>query len=77
MKPSDNPLSPFNANYQAKIDWKKQQIFKSAAETSTKNLEKARMANANHDRKVGLVLNEHDRLLPKLFHVYTRAGSPK
>ena len=74
MKPSDDPRSPFNENYQAKINWRSAQIQKNNSLTTTKNLEAARMKDPNHDKKVGVVLNQHERLMPKKFHIYSRAG---
>lgn len=77
MKPSDDPRSPFNPEYKAKIDWKKQQLFQTTSETATKKLEKNRMKNSNFDMRIGGLVGPKDSLLPKKFHVYTRAGSPK
>lgn len=35
MKPSDNPLCPFNENYQPKIDWRQMQIAKNSSDAMT------------------------------------------
>ena len=74
MKPSDDPRSAFHPAYKAQINWRPMQQVKDNGETVTKNLEKARRRDPNHDKKVGVVLNQTDRLMPKLFHIYTRAG---
>lgn len=75
MKPSEDPRSPFSDNYKAQINWRPMQQVKDNGAIVTKNLEKARMKDPLHDVKQGI--STVDRLLPKQFHVYTRAGAPK
>lgn len=75
MKPSDDPRSPFNENYKAQINWRPLQQLKDNGAIVTKNLEKSRIKDPNHDKKNGVVLNQHDRLMPKLFHIYSKAKS--
>ena len=75
MKPSDDPRCPFNENYKAQINWRPMQALKNASETMTKNLEQSRLKDPLHDVKQGI--SSADRLMPKLFHVYTKAGVPK
>lgn len=77
MKPSDDPRSPFSTEYKAQIDWSKQQLFKTTSEIATKKLEKNRLKDASFDLRIGTVVGQRDSLLPKLFHVYSKAGSPK
>mgnify|MGYP006276586781 CR=1 FL=1 len=79
MKPSDDPRSPFNENYKAKIDWKVEQRYKNNSRTTTTNLEKERIKNPAYDQKIGMLFSEKVSvsLLPKKFHVYARAGAKK
>lgn len=77
MKLSEDPRCPFSEQYQPKINWRPMQQQKDSGTTVTKNLELARIKDALHDSKNGLLISQHDRLLPKKFHVYTRAGAPK
>lgn len=72
MKPSDDPRSPFNENYKAQINWRPMQQVKDNGATVTKNLEKSRLKDPLHDVKKGI--SSVDKLLPKQFHVYSRAG---
>ena len=79
MKPSDSPLSPFSPNYKAKIDWGKQQKSAQAKEAVSKYIEKKRMENPDFDKTIGMVYSDKvtEKLLPKKFHVFAKAGAPK
>lgn len=77
LKPSDDPRNPFNPNYRGQINWIPLQKLKDNAMAMTKVLEKARVKDPLHDKKQGVLINQHERLLPKKFHVYSKAGAPK
>lgn len=77
MKPSDDPRSPFSPQYKPQLNWAPLQKLKDNSEAMTKMLEKARMKDEFHDAKQGLLINQHERLLPKKFHIYAKAGAPK
>ena len=70
MKPSEDPRSPFSDNYKAQINWRPMQQVKDNGETVTKNLEKARRRDPNHDKKVGVVLNQVHRGLSDSYSYY-------
>ena len=72
VKPSEDPRSPFNHAYQAQINWLPMQKLQNSSNAMTKVLEKARLKDPLHDAKKGL--SPIDTLLPKKFHVYSRAG---
>jgi hypothetical protein len=73
VKPSEHPLSPFNPNYKAKIDWRPMQQLANNGAAVTRNLEKSRQKNPNHDLQTGVVIAKEIRLLPRLFHIYGKA----
>lgn len=75
MKLSEDPRSPFSLGYRAKINWRPMQQVKDNGAIVTKNLEKARMKDPLHDVKKGI--SSMEKLLPKQFHVYAKAGAPK
>lgn len=75
MKPSDDPRSPFNPNYRGQINWAPLQKLKDNAEAMSKVLEAARSKDPLHDVKKGI--SSIERLMPKKFHVYAKAGAPK
>ena len=75
MKPSEDPRCPFSPAYQTKIKWRPMQALKNTSETMTKNLEQSRLADPLYDVKKGI--STIDKLLPKKFHVYSKAGAPK
>lgn len=77
VKPSDDPRCPFSEQYKPQLNWAPLQKLKDNAEAMTKVLEKARVKDPLHDFKQGILLNQHERLLPKKFHVYSKAGAPK
>ena len=65
--------SPFSKDYKPQLDWGAQNLDKQRGETVAKHLEKSRLKDPAHDLKTGLTLSERDHLLPKNFHVYSRA----
>ena len=67
---SNNPFSP---DYKPQLNWGAQNLDKQRGDTVTKNLEKARLKNPAHDLKIGLTLNERISLLPRQFHVFSKA----
>ena len=79
MKPSEHPLSPFNPNYKAKIDWTPQQIAARNKAVMSKYVERKRVENPNFDKTIGMVYSDKttENLLPKKFHVFAKAGAPK
>ena len=72
MKPSEDPRSPFSPEYKQQINWRPMQQVKDNGAIVSKNLEKSRMKDPLHDVKKGI--SSIDKLLPKKFHVYSRAG---
>lgn len=76
MKPSDDPRNPFNPNYKAKINWAPQQRAAQNQNSVTLKLEQKRLADANYDKKVGMIFNDTRgtiTTLPKDFNVYAKA----
>ena len=69
--------SPFSPDYKPKIDWGAQNLDKQRGNTVAKYLEKARLEDAAYDMKTGLKLSERDHLLPRDFHVYSKAVPSK
>ena len=65
--------SPFSKDYKPRLDWGAQNLDRQRGDTVAKNLEKARLKDPAHDMKTGLTLSERDHLIPKQFHVYSRA----
>ena len=75
MKPSEDPRNPFSPNYKAKINWLPQQQAAQNKANITVGLEKKRLADANYDKKVGMLFNDargDTTTLPKAFNVYTK-----
>ena len=73
MKPSDDPRSPFNPNYKAKINWRPQQQSAQNKANVTIGLEKKRLEDVNYDKKVGMLFNKdrgENATLPKQFSVF-------
>ena len=75
MKPSEDPRSPFNPNYQGKINWGPLQKLQDNAKAMTRVVENARAKDPLHDVKKKITLI--DRLATKKFHIYAEAGAPK
>lgn len=65
--------SPFSKDYRPRLDWGAQNLDKQRGETVAKHLEKSRLKDPAHDMKTGLTLSERDQLMPKHFHVYSKA----
>ena len=65
--------SPFSKNYKPKLEWGAQNLDKQRGETVAKHLEQARLKDPAHDTKTGLKISERDQMLPKKFHVYSKA----
>ena len=65
--------SPFSPDYKPQLNWGAQNLDKQRGDTVTKNLEKARLKNPAHDLKIGRTLNERISLLPRQFHVFSKA----
>ena len=65
--------NPFSKDYKPKIDWHAQNMDKQRGDTVAKNLEQARLKDPAHDLKTGLKISERDFLLPRDFHVFSKA----
>lgn len=77
MKPSDNPLSPFNPNWKSPINWGTQNLDKQRSTAVSMQVEKERLANENYGKLTGISKSERVNLLPKQFHVYSKAVPSK
>lgn len=77
MKPSDHPLSPFNPNYKAKIEWRAQNLDKQRGDTVTRLVNDARKRNHEPGATNVTGRNPHGLLDPKHFHVYMKARPSK
>ena len=65
--------SPFSQDYKPQINWGAQNLDRQRGDTVAKHLEQARLKDPAHDTKTGIKLNERDHLLPRHFHVYSKA----
>ena len=77
MKPSDNPISPFSKDYKAQINWKGQNLDKQRAMSVSMRVEEVRMDNREYGKLTGISKNERENLLPRQFHVYSKAVPSK
>ena len=65
--------NPFSKDYQPKIDWKAQNLDKQRGTSVSMHVEEVRMEHREYGKMVGISKNERVSLLPKLFHVYSKA----
>ena len=73
MKPSEDPRSPFNPNYKSPINWRTQNLDKQRGTAVSMHVEGVRLENRDYGKVVGISKNERVSLLPKNFHVYSKA----
>lgn len=77
MKPSDDPRSPFSPNWKSPINWRTQNLDKQRGTAVSMQVEKERLSNENYGKLTGISKTERMNLLPKQFHVYSKAVPSK
>ena len=77
MKPSEHPLSPFNPNYKPRINWTNQNLDKQRGIAVSMRVEEVRLDNRSYGKVTGISKNERENLLPRKFHVYSKAVPSK
>lgn len=65
--------SPFSKDYQPKIDWKAQNLDKQRGTSVSMHVEEIRMDKRDYGKMSGITKEERVSLLPKHFHVYSKA----
>ena len=69
--------SPFSKDYKPQIEWKAQNLDKQRGTAVSMHVEEIRMDNREYGKMAGISKTERVSLLPKLFHVYSKAGVKK
>lgn len=65
--------SPFSKDYKPQIDWKTQNLDKQRSTSVSMRVEEVRMEHRDYGKMVGITKEERVSLLPKHFHVYSKA----
>ena len=65
--------SPFSPDYKPQLSWGAQNLDKQRATAVSIQVEKERMANRDYGKLTGISKTERMNLLPKQFHVYSKA----
>lgn len=65
--------SPFSPDYKPQIDWKTQNLDKQRGVAVSMHVEDIRMDRRDYGKMAGISKEERVSLLPKHFHVYSKA----
>ena len=65
--------NPFSKDYKPQIDWKTQNLDKQRSTSVSMRVEEVRMEHRDYGKMVGITKEERVSLLPKHFHVYSKA----
>ena len=65
--------NPFSKDYQPKINWHAQNLDKQRGTAVSMHVEEVRMEHRDYGKVVGISKTERMNLLPKHFHVYSKA----
>ena len=65
--------SPFSKDYKPQIDWKTQNLDKQRGTSVSTHVEEIRMDKRDYGKMSGISKTERVSLLPKQFHVYSKA----
>lgn len=66
-------INPFSKDYKPQLEWGAQNMDRQRGTSVSINVEKIRMEKREYGKMAGISKAERESLLPKHFHVYSKA----